>query len=249
LEKSFDKYRPKKAGNIAPQAFTDRLLAANNEVTKAFGDTALPENFFLGFEEYRSQLAKSEATGTLLHQMDGMKAALLALAKSRPSALVNLFRTPTPEETGGVFQSTPNDLARYYSYELTFKGSEQSVRDFLNALGETDTHYFIIRSMKIMNERDIPPNIKDAKFESNQAKDEAVIPTSPFGGDFFATPNDDAEAADESSKPSDESQITPPAPAVDKSQILAQILGKEELIVFVRFDLAMFLPTKELPKP
>jgi hypothetical protein len=36
---------------------------------------------------------------------------------------------------------------------------------------------------------------------------------------------------------------------VDSSRILAQVLGSEELIVFVRIDLIMFLPSKELPKP
>jgi hypothetical protein len=41
----------------------------------------------------------------------------------------------------------------------------------------------------------------------------------------------------------------PPAPEVDTSRILAQVLGNEELTVFVRFDIATFLPSKELPKP
>jgi hypothetical protein len=41
----------------------------------------------------------------------------------------------------------------------------------------------------------------------------------------------------------------PPTPEVDTSRILAQVLGNEDLTVFVRFDIATFLPSKDLPKP
>jgi hypothetical protein len=261
LSKMFDAYRPKNSDNISPQAFTDRLLAANEEVTKAFGETGLPENFFMGFEAYRNQLAKSEATGTLLHQMNGIKAALLGLAKSRPSALLKVYRVAIPEETGGTFQPSPNDIARYFSCEVTFKGSEQSVRDFLNSLGATDSHYFVIRTIKILNERETPPQVSDAKFEKSEAEEAAVAPANPFGDAFFEQPETveepavekpaapGGEAAPDAAAPEAPAPVAPAAPAVDSSRILAQVLGKEELVVFVRFDIALFLPSKELPKP
>lgn len=255
VTKLFDKYRPEDTENIAPQAFTDRLLDANEEVTEAFGDTVLPENFFLGFESYKATLAKPEATGVLLQQMEGIKNALLGLAKSRPSTLIKVFREPVMEEEGNVFQPAPNDIARFYSYEVTFKGSEKSVRNFLTSLGATDSHYFIIRTLHIVNERDTPPQVSDAKFETSDAKEAKATPDDPFGGTFFVLPeapeNLDGE---EPSAPTDE--IAPDkaiadatAPAVDNSRILAQVLGNEEAIVFVRFDIAMLLPSQELPKP
>jgi hypothetical protein len=263
LSKLFDTYRPEKTDNITPQAFTDRLLKANEEVTKAFGETTLPENFFLGFEAYRSQLAKSEATGALLLQMDGIKTALLGLAETRPAALLRVFRVAIPEETGGSFQPAPNDIARFFSCEIAFKGSEQSVRDFLNSLGATDSHYFIVRSLKIQNERDTPPQISDAEFESSEEENAVVAPTNPFGDAFFEQPEtvvppltqdpakpdgkDVPEPADPKAPAPD--PAAPPAPEVDTSRILAQVLGNEELTVFVRFDIATFLPSKELPKP
>jgi hypothetical protein len=262
LSKLFDKYRPKSTDNISPQAFTDRLLAANDEVTKAFGETELPENFFLGFEGYRSQLARSEATGTLLHQMDGIKAALLGLAKSRPGALLKVHRVLVPEEGGGNFQPAPNEIARYFSFEVTFKGSEQSVRDFLNSLGATDSHYFIVRTLRIINERDTPPQVADARFEKSEAETAEIAPANPFGDSFFEQPETVEEPAAEEPAPpagetapdadpvaADPEAAAPPAPPVDTSRILAQVLGNEELIVFVRFDIALFLPAAELPKP
>ena len=258
LTKLFNAYRPEKTENISPQAFTDRLLAANEQVTTAFGKTKLPENFFLGFESYRSQLAKPDATGTLLHQMDGIKAALMGLAEARPSALLKVLRVAVPEEEGGNFQPGPNDVARFFSCEVTFKGSEQSARDFLNALGATDSHYFIIRTLSFKNERETPPKVTDAKFEPTEAKEAAVAPADPFSVDFEepdaaqepapeqpAVPaGDDLVEEDAGSDP-----VVSDAPVADSSRILAQVLGKEDLIVFVRFDIAMFLPTKELSKP
>ncbi len=252
VTKLFNKYRPEDMENIAPQAFTDRLLTANDEVTEAFGETVLPENFFLGFESYKAVLAKSEATAVLLQQMDGIKTALLGLAKSGPSALIKVFREPVVEEEGRVFQPAPNDIARYYSYEVTFKGSEKSVRNFLTSLGVTDSHYFIIRTLQIVNERDTPPQVSDAKFETSEAKEATAAPVDPF--DFFEPENIENSTEEEPSAPADEtvpeiSNSEATAPAVDTSRILAQVLGCEEVIVFVRFDMAILLPSQKLPNP
>jgi hypothetical protein len=258
LTKLFDAYRPEKTKNISPQAFTDRLKAANEQVSTAFGKTTLPENFFLGFETYSSQLAKPDATGTLLYQMDGIKAALMGLAEARPSALLKVWRVAVPEEEGGNFQPGPNDVARFFSCEVTFKGSEQSARDFLNALGATDSHYFIIRTLSFKNERETPPKVTDAQFEPSPAEETAVPPADPFG-DLFELQDAAQEPAPEQpaapagddlvKEDADPDPVVPDAPVADSSRILAQVLGKEDLIVFVRFDIAMFLPTKELSKP
>ncbi len=264
LTKLFDPYRPEKTENITPQAFTDRLLTANEQVSTAFGKTMLPENFFLGFETYRSQLAKPDATGTLLYQMDGIKAALMGLAEARPSALLKVLRVPVPEEMGGNSQPDPNDVARFFSCEVTFKGSEQSARDFLNSLGATDSHYFIIRTVSIKNERQTPPQVSDAKFETIATEEAAVAPANPFGEAFFELPDavleSDVAALPTAKEPTAAGGDTalettatqapkPPATVQDTSRILMQVLGSEELTVFVRFDIAMFLPSKELPKP
>jgi hypothetical protein len=260
LTKLFDAYRPEKTENITPQAFKDRLLAAKEQVSTAFGNgkTTLPENFFLGFERYSSQPAEPDATGTLLHQMDGIKAALMGLAEARPSALLKVWRVAVPEEDGGNFQPGSNDVARFFSCEVTFKGSEQSARDFLNALGATDSHYFIIRTLSFKNERETPPKVTDAKFEPTEAKETAVAPADLFDVDFELQDAAQEPAPEQPAAPAGDDlvkedagsdSVVPDAPVADSSRILAQVLGNEDLIVFVRFDIAMFLPTKELSKP
>ncbi|MFD2257917.1 Amuc_1100 family pilus-like protein [Luteolibacter algae] len=245
LSKLFDKFRPEKIENISTQDFTVRLKEANTEVSQAFEDAGceLPDGFFLGFESYRDQLAKSDATGVLNYQLEGVKHALLDLAAARPSQLIKVYREAIPEENGGQPQIGPNDVTRNFGFEFSFKGSEAAARKFISSLGDTDPYYYIVRSLKIVNENDAPPRVSDAKFETAKT---AETPESnvddTFGG--FVVPGSE-EPVEETPAAAPE----PAAPAADSSRILAQVLGGEEVIVFVRFDLTMFLPSKELPKP
>jgi hypothetical protein len=264
----FEPYRQEKTENITPQAFTDRLKAAHQEVSAAFAksETELPENFFLGFEGYRNQLAQSDATGTLLYQMEGIQQSLMALAEARPSALLKVHRVAVEEENGGTFQPGPDAVARLFPFEITFRGSESSVREFLNSLGAKDSRYFIVRSLKIQNQRDTPPRVADAKFETQPAERAVVAPANPFADPFGAfaeepvveepgpgepVPGEPAPGEPAPGEPAAGEAPPEPAPTevVDSSRILAQVLGSEDLIVFVRIDLAMFLPAKELSKP
>lgn len=265
LRNLFEPYRTGKTINVSPQVFTDRLKSAHQEVAAAFekADCVLPENFFLGFEEYSNQLARSESTGTLLLQLDGIKHALMGLAEARPNELLKVYREAVAEENGDSYQPAPNDIARYFPVEIAFRGSESSVRDFLNSLGSKESHYYIVRCLKIQNELDTPPRVADAKFEATAATErEAAAPARSIAAVFEtevaeeqpappAAPGAPVPAETVPGGPAGEKALPEAAPVavVDSSRILAQVLGSEDLIVFVRFDLAKFLPAKELPKP
>ena len=246
LNAHFDKFRPGLLENVKPQVFTDRLKNANEEVTKAFESVKceLPGKFFLGFEAYSGGLAKEEATGVLGYQLEGISHALLGLAEAHPSKLMRIHRVAVPEENGGTFQSAPNSVARDFAVEFTFKGSESAARKFISYLGETNSHFYVVRCVKIVNERDTPPKVSDAKFEDD--KPPVAATADPFS--FFA-PIKTAPAQGDSAPalPAEKEPVL--TDVVDTSRMLAQVLGNEEIIVFVRFDIAMFLPSKELPKP
>lgn len=245
----FDKFRAARLDNVSPQGFTDQLQSATAETTKEFASAGseLPDGFFLGFEDYRTKLAQSDATGVLGYQLGGIKHALLGLADARPSKLIRVFRQPIPEESGGNFQPAANAVSRNFAFEVTFKGSESCARKFISHLGKTDTNYYIIRCIKIVNERDTPPKVSDATFEKSAAAADATAPT-PFG-DFQLPEAVEAAPAGEVPAGGEAAAPAPVVEEVDTSRILAQVLGSEEIIVFVRFDLAMFLPAAELPKP
>ena len=115
--------------------------------------------------------------------------------------------------------------------------------------------------MRIENEKNTPPRISDAKFEKPAPAGTDL--SEPFGvplfeevppaeaGESQAVPEVLPEVAppevrDASEKPT---LIAPPVAAVDSTKILSQVLGDEELQVFIRFDILMFFPTKETTKP
>lgn len=256
LRKLFDVYRPGEINEIPPQAFTDKLKKAKNEVSAAMKESGceLPEDFFLGFDRYSNQLAQSGATGALAYQLNGVEQALKALADAGPSKLIKVYREALPEESGSTYKPQPEDVTRNFGFELTFKGSEASARKFLSSLGKTESNYYVVRCLKISNEKGSPPNTSDAKFAAPAAERVEAAPANPFEDVFknFA-PEPEAPAGDaapgEDAPGEPEPEAAPAAPTVDSSRILAQVLGSEELIVFVRIDLLMFLPSAELPTP
>ncbi len=221
--------------NTTGQAFTADLLAAHKEVRAALDEAGatVPEPFFVGFEKYRTAGAPDNTTGILEYQLGAVKKILLDLAKARPTALKNVYRPTLPEEEGQTFADA-NSVLRRFPLEITFTGSEKSVREFFTALNKPDKQFAIIRSLRIVNMKKDPPRASDAKFET------AAAPK-PAGAAFVLPGDPTFPVPDAPVKPE-----APPAPA-SSTRILAQVLGDEELAVFVRLDVLQFLPVKKLP--
>jgi hypothetical protein len=256
LQKSFAKFRPEPLKNVPPQQITDTLIAATEEVRTAFGDkTVLPPLFFLGFEGYKDTLAREDATGILNYQIGATRELFLALAAAAPAELNNVHRVPLPEEQGKPYQPKPGSVARALPIELAFTGSEASLRTFLTSLQQSKNHYFVIRTMRIGNEKKTPPLHTDAKFEEPKVDGPETAASDPFGGGFVL-PGDDEEpapegdAVTEGDAPAPEPEPEPAAPpaANDSSRILAPVLGTEKVQVFLRIDVMQFLPAKKLPQ-
>jgi hypothetical protein len=238
LQAAFAPFRPKEITDITPQEFTTRLLAANTEVRKAFEDvgTAVPEAFFVGFEGYKTALAPAKTTGVLDYQLASIKSLMLELAKAKAVELKNLHRPALPEEEGKSYTPSATDAARPFPLEITFVGPEKSARDFLSSITNPENQYVVIRSLRVTNEKKDPPRTSDAKFDKPAA---TAAPADSFGGGFVL-PGDDAAAP--AAAPAAE---TPKA--ADSSRILAQVLGNEQVQVFLRLDVLQFLPAKKLP--
>lgn len=250
LQAAFGKFRPEKLDNVSPQEFTNRLQAANNEVRAQFtkNKVEFPEAFFLGFEGYTGALARGGATGILDYELGATKELMLDLGKSRVSKLINLHRVKLVEEDGGAFKEEPSQVARPLSLELTFKASEKASREFLSTIAKSDKYYYIIRSIRISNEKKTAPLTTDAQFEvAPQAPQEA--PASDSGG--FVLPTDPAqENTNAAGNPAPAEAPAPveaaPAAPVDTGKVLQQVLGAEEVYVFIRLDIMQFLPAKSL---
>jgi len=258
LQTAFASFRPKELKNVSPQDFTTQLKAVDEEVRKAFEDsgTKLPDPFFSGFENYKTSLAKSEATGILEYQLAGIRQLMLALAKANVTELKNLYRPRLPEEDGREYKPKDSDVARPLPLEITFSGPEKAVRAFFSALINLPGHYVVIRSIAVTNTKKDPPRSSDAKFDKPAAP--ASTPADEVFGGGFVLPGEEPKTEDKKTVPGTAPKktvpgttppLTPaPAPAVvDSSRILSQVLGNEEVQVFVRLDIMQFLPAKKLP--
>jgi len=241
LQSAFEPFRTKEVKNATPQDFANSLLAANTEVREAFAASGavVPEPFFVGFEKYKTSLAPAKITGVLDYQLTSIKNVLLALAAAKPTELKNLYRPSLLEEDGQAYTPSASDAARSFPLEIAFVGPEKSAREFLSTITKPENQYVVVRNLRIINEKADPPKTTDAKFDA-AAKKEAAPAADAFSGGFVL-PGDDASsgAAAGSSKPE-------PKP-VDTSRILSQVLGSEQVQVFVRLDVLQFLPVKKLP--
>lgn len=247
FQSEFQRFRPEDITNISPQEFTTRLLAANAEVRKAMesAGVSIPESFFLGFERYRTSLASANTTGILDYQLGVIKDIMLELAKARPSQFRNLHRRVLPEEEGQTYQPGDFEVARPIPLEVTFTGTERSAREFISSITAPAKHYIVIRSLRISNVKKDPPRASDAKFDKATA-----APAAAPGGfaNVFVFPADESEPdAAVPAGTEGEQAPTPAASPADSSRILAQVLGDEEVHVFLRLDILQFLPTKKLP--
>lgn len=236
LQEAFGKFAPAEVQNISPQDFTSHLIAVNDELQAAFekAGTKLPELFFCGFEGYKDALARGTATGMLNYQLDAVRSVLVALAAAGPAELKNLHRPLLGEEEGNEFQRAGNQIVRPLPLELTFRASEKSLRAFVTALSKLEKHYVVIRSIRITNAKKGPPRTSDAKFDGLPAAS--------------ASQADPADAA-----LAELAELTDGQPGFEDAapkagaRILSQILGMEELDVFVRVDLMQFLPPLKIP--
>lgn len=224
---AFDPFRTTDLKNVTPQEFTNTLLAANTDVRKAFvdSDTVVPDAFFLGFEKYKTSLADGKITGLLDYQLSSIKKLMLALSQAKPTELKNLYRPNLIEEEGQAYKPAANAVARSFPLEITFVGPEKSAREFLSNIAKPQGQFVVIRSLRITNDKKDPPRTSDAKFDRPAAAD-------PMMG-FPTAPGDPLVGA--------------AVPTADSGRVLAQILGNEQVCVFVRLDVLQFLPTQKIP--
>ncbi|MGL4401826.1 MAG: Amuc_1100 family pilus-like protein [Luteolibacter sp.] len=241
LQTSFEPFRPKEIKNITPQEFTNNLLAANTEIRKAFegAGTAVPEPFFVGFEGYKTALAPAKITGILDYQLASIKSLMLTLAEAKPTALKNFYRPALPEEENQNFAPGAAAAARSFPVEITFTGPEASLRDFLTSIVAYKDKFVVVRVMRVTNDKKEPPRATDAKFDK-PASEKPAAGADAFGGGFVLPGEEPAAGA-----PAE--PAAPPAPVVDSSRMLAQVLGNEQVNVFIRLDVLQFLPSKKLP--
>ena len=198
------------------------------------------------------------------------------MAEAGPSELLNVHRPPLPVERGEPMVPTvekrgrkPRQAAQtpqkpFFALpiELTFRGREASLRRLLGALADSKEYFFVVRSMRVQNVKyDTPPKSKDVEFEAPKPAEGIDL----FGDfDFEDLPGEDGGSGEDATDGATDEGETPPdgeapeggepepepeaeADAPGGERILGQVLGAEELHVFLQLELILFRDDVELP--
>ena len=258
LQENLLKFRPSELEKVSPAEFGTRVTATSEKLRALYDEQKItyPEEWRTGFEAYTTASAKDAATPYLNFQLKALEALFTDLAKAEPSELVNVYRGKLPVETGQSMdgeeeqprrgrsrrRGAPKEEAKPYyvmPVEITFRGRERAVREFLSAVAGSENYFTSIRSIRVRNTNESPPRTSDAEFEGgldtgDDDEDEG------FGNfeSLFGTGEEEEGEEEEEVEEEDTSS----------EQILGQVLGAEELNVFVQLELLLFKDDVELPE-
>ncbi len=230
------KFRPEGMPRVSPGDFNKkvgdyvRLLKAYYTEKKI----ALPESTAFGLEAYVGPLADKDATRELEYERKALDWLFKSLADANPTSLVNVHRQQIAAEKNAGSKSSnkrstrSNKVDSVYQampVELTFTGSEASLKTFLTTIGEAKEYFFAVRVMRLQNESAESPDLSLAKFAEQVAAG---------GDDFFGGLDSEGEGDS--------------APTVDE-KILKKVVGDEKLVVYLKLDLLLFKEAKEVKIP
>ncbi|MEO1832776.1 MAG: Amuc_1100 family pilus-like protein [Akkermansiaceae bacterium] len=246
---------PEKTENISGKDFATKLTDTVSRVSNLFqGEKAIPSGFYLGFKKYRGSQPKAEATGVLNYQLDAMEYLLTQASEAGVKQIENLVRESLPQEDGYGWPGTKNAkrqsrgsgrpkrpapgavrppkfeklpyIAHRMPVEFTFKAPEPVLREFLKRIGNSDEYFFETRIARVLNPASIPSAGKGASSEKESGDG--------GGGAFGAIEIEGEETAEEE--------------PVESVKVLDKVSGGEELTVYLRADLLLFIEEENLPE-
>lgn len=163
---------------MAPNEFQTRLRQAVRAVTEKAraNKVRLPDNFFLGLEEFRAALPSNATAPLLGQQLAQLELLTNIMIDARIDALTALRRgalregdtsTPTPTPTRGrrsrTTSATGPNLVERTVVEATFAATPSAARRVLNQVAAANQQFFIIRTLDVLSEKEKgPPRVQTA---------------------------------------------------------------------------------------
>jgi len=223
--------------NVAPGQFASKLEKAQKDTEALYKSKGidLPKDWYLGFEKYMAGPAPKNATGILQYQLDAIVWLHEELAKHQPDALVNVYRKPLPQESKVVetksSKSRKSDEPAFVSMpiEIVFSGQEANARGFINALVKSEDYLFTIDTLKLKSK-----NFSKKDVESETTAVDTSSSSNMMIDDIFSDDGD--------------SDTFEPDPSLDNTKIFEQVLGQEQVSVFIDLNLVYLPQAVELPK-
>ncbi len=167
---------PPAPAELAPNEFQSRLRQAMTAtVDKARANKVeLPENFFLGFDEFTAALPNTAVAPLLGQELSQIQLLMNIVIDARVDRVIAFKRTPLPSE--GAAAPTPaagpgkkpgpttagsrGESAKLIErgvVDLTFTGTPGAARRVINQIASANDQFYIIRTLHVRNENDKGP--------------------------------------------------------------------------------------------
>jgi len=244
LQNALQAYRPESMEKISPSEFQNRVVSKASSLGELFDSKGIeyPEQFALGFERYKDELANPEATGKLNYQLEATEWLFRQLASVDTYAIRNARREALPSESGEDWLEDLRVEPLYQSVpmEVVLLAEEKAVDEIINKITSSKEYFFTVDMIRIGNENLDAPNRAQAGLEesSESAADEESFDDGGGFGAFGAFDDEEeAEVVEEE-----------PTEALDSGRILGQVLGDEALNVGLQLRLLIFSEPVELPE-
>jgi len=150
---------------IAPNEFQSRLRRAIvNTTEKARANRVkLPENFNLGFDEFRTTLPTTAAAPLLGRELaqvellfgiliDARVDAIAAVKRTTPPTEATAAPTPPPKKPSAPANAAPPVVERAI-VDLTFTASPSAMRKVSNQIASAERQFFIVRTLYVRNQQ------------------------------------------------------------------------------------------------
>jgi hypothetical protein len=236
-----------------------RRFEAARKVWEARG-MKVPENFFLGMDSYRKEVAASPVAVPHLDAQLEALAALAELAAESGIASIDRFeRSPVRGEAGVPARPEAKEgevVSPLYRYpvEVRCTGTEESVRAFVNGVAAANKHFFAFRAMRLQNDSPAEPKREDTRAKVKAATAGATDLFAELALPADAAPAPEAQPLSDAEKlmqanagaegggqgqAQPEVKFTFTKPGVQDAY---QFLGNERVKAAIRLDVVFFEP-------
>ncbi len=153
---------------MPPNEFQTRLRQATTEtIDKARGaNVKLPDNFFLGFDEYTAALPNTAATPLLGQELAQIQMLMNIVIDSHVDSVTVFKRaslteersaSPSPSPAPGRKPAEPAatgpKLLERHTVDITFVGQPSAARKAINQISSVGEQVYIIRTLRVLNEK------------------------------------------------------------------------------------------------
>lgn len=149
------------------KAFRESLIASCKEKNIQITDTSS----WLGFQLYSTQAPSVQATPTLTFEMKAINSLVNKLTDCGLTKFIKVYRSQLPIENPARNTEDEEDSDQKAPWtgmplEIAFQGDRGSVLKAMNAITDSQEYLFTVNSIRIRNERMMPPPITNPQPHS-----------------------------------------------------------------------------------